>query len=105
MRYEMSSVAKNYATRWGKATPPPWMADRIRRDEGVKKLCKILHTTRRFICDPLLTLALGSPSVDPTLLERWLLRHHKMAVVGESIKEALTRNYGKEVAELAESLI
>ena len=98
-------AAKNWAARWANAAPPPWIVEQQRREEGVQKLCRVLHTTKRFICDPFLSIALHEPSVDPTLLEQWLVKHGKIRLDEESIREALVRNYGEEIAALAESLI
>ena len=101
----MASVAKNFAARWANALPPPWIVEKRRREEGIAKVCKILHTTKMMICDPLLTLGLGSPSIDPSLLEKWLVKHGKYRDgEGESIRDAVVRHYGKDTADLIDSL-
>lgn len=72
--------------------------------EKIAELCRTLGTAPMFICDPLLNLAFGMPSVDPNMLERWMERRHLIRE-GESIRDALKRNYGEGTAALAESLI
>ena len=81
------------------------MSNAMRREERVRKLCAKLHTTKMFICDPMMTRMLGIPSIDPMLIEKLLVKRGEMAEDGESIRDALTNHYGKETAELAESLI
>ncbi len=68
-------------------------------------MCRTLHTTKMMICDPLLSLGLGSPSIDPSLLEKWLVKHGKYSGEdGESIRDAIEKHYGKKTADLIESL-
>ena len=81
-------------------------AERQRREQGMREVCRRLGTTRACVCDPLLTLGLGMPSIDPILLEKWLVMHGKYGVrEDESIREALERNYGRDFAALVGSLI
>lgn len=101
----MATVAKNFAARWCNAEPPPWIVEQRRREEGVAKVCRTLHTTKMMICDPLLSLGLGRPSIDPTLLEKWLIKHGKYRDAdGESIRDAVVKHYGKDTADLIDSL-
>lgn len=102
----MASNAKNFAARWGCAKPPKWMVEQRRREEGVARVCKKLHTTKMMICDPPLSIGLGSPSIDPLLLEKWLVKHGKYSGGdGESIRDAVEKHYGRDTADLIESLI
>ena len=75
-----------------------------RRNESCDRLCRTLGTSKAFICDLMLSKLCGYPCLDPQNLERWLRLHHKMEGE-ESIREAIEREYGKEIADLAESLI
>lgn len=75
-----------------------------RRDTGVNRLCAVLGTTRAFICDPILTMVMGIPSVDPFHIEQWLKRIGKGVGADESLYDALEKHYGKEIADLAKSL-
>jgi hypothetical protein len=101
----MASNAKNFAARWGNAEPPPWIVEQRRREEGVAKVCRTLHTTKMMICDPLLTLGLGSPSIDPSLLEKWLVKHGKYSGAdGENIRDAVEKHFGRDTADLIDSL-
>lgn len=76
-----------------------------RRYNGVNRLCSVLGTTRACICDPILTMVMRIPSVDPLHLEQWLKWIGKGVGENESLYETLERHYGKEIADLAESLI
>lgn len=78
--------------------------EKNRREEACNMLCKTLGTSRAFICDLLLSKISGYPCLDPQNLERWLRQHHKMDG-DESIRDAMEREYGKEITDLAESLI
>ena len=101
----MASNAKNFAARWGHAEPPPWIVEKRRREDGIARVCRTLHTTKMMICDPLLSIGLGSPSIDPSLLEKWLVKHGKYGGAdGESIRDAIEKHYGKKTADLIESL-
>ena len=75
-----------------------------RREEACNRLCKTLCTSRAFICDLLLSKISGYPCLDPQNLERWLRQHHKMGG-DESIREAMEREFGKEITDLVERLI
>lgn len=102
----MDSNAKNFAARWGNAVPPPWVVERNRRESGIKTLCRNLHTTRMYICCPLLSIGLGIPSVDPNLLEKLLKKRGLYRdEEGTSIRDCLVENFGEETAALAESLL
>lgn len=79
--------------------------ERTRRERGIKRLCKILNVGPAFICDHLLTLAAGEPSIDPSKMETLLKMRGLLKENVESIKECLARQFGKDIAELAESLI
>ena len=49
---------------------------------------------------------LGTPTLHPVLLEKWLIRRGWYAPdAGESIKDCILRLFGKEWADLAESLL
>lgn len=76
-----------------------------RRDAGVNRLCSVLGTTRAFICDPILTMVMRIPSVDPFHIEQWLKRIGKGVGTNESLYDTLERHYGKEIADLAQSLV
>lgn len=81
-------------------------AEQERREAGADRLCRILGVSRGFIFDPLLTIVGNLPSLDPTRLEKWLIKTGRMENDSdESIRECLERHYGKHVADLAESLI
>lgn len=68
-------------------------------------MCRILHTTKMMICDPMLSFGLGQSSIDPTLLEKWLMKHGKYkGEDGESIRDAIEKHYGKDAADLIDSL-
>ena len=38
---------------------PPWIAEQRRREKGIAKVCRTIHTTKMMICDPMLSLGLG----------------------------------------------
>ena len=67
--------------------------------------CKVLNVGQGYICDAFLTLGCGEPSVDPFKLERLLKSRSVYREDEESIRECLERVYGKEIADLAESLL
>lgn len=75
-----------------------------RRTEDADRLCKALGTSKMFLFDPLMSFALGYPCIYPEYIERFLAARGHLKD-GESIRECLERVYGKDVAELAESLI
>ena len=76
------------------------------RADGIRRLANRLGLSNpHMICDILLWYGWGIPSIDPTLLEKWLIRICKRPMKGESLRDCLTRHYGAEWAELAESLI
>ena len=75
-----------------------------RREEGIDRLCQILGTTHDQICDPLVTTLFGCPFLSPRKIEKWLVTRN-MINDGESTRDSVERCYGKEVADLAESLI
>lgn len=76
-----------------------------RRTKGVERLCHRLATTPAFICDPMLRMACGMPFIDPARLEKWMTHIGKRVGENESLKDALARHFGKEIADLAESLL
>ena len=81
-------------------------AEQERREAGAEELCRILGVARGFIFYPLLSIVGNLPSLDPTRLEKWLVKFGRMENDSEeSIRECLERHYGKYVADLAESLI
>ena len=81
--------------------------EKLRRANGIRRLAnRIGCVNPNMISDPLLSLALGTPSLHPVWLEKWLIRRHVYDPdSGESIKDFLARVYGQEWADLAESLI
>ena len=99
----MKSNAKNYAARWSDANPSPRRAELERRAAGISKVCKTLHTTKMYICDPFLDLI--TPSIDVVKLEKWLVKHGKYREGdGESVRDAIVKHYGKATAELIDTL-
>lgn len=75
------------------------------RSSNLSRLCNVLDVGFGWICDVFLTLQCGEPSIDPEKIER-LLKHRGYLKDGEeSIRECLERMYGKEIADLVESLI
>ena len=75
------------------------------RNAGIDRLCRILGAGRAYICDAFLWFTLGEPSLNPEQLEHWLEKHGKGPKEGESLRDAIEKHYGKETADLAESLI
>ena len=99
----MASVAKNFAARWSDAKPNPRAADLKRREKGIAKVCRTLHTTKMMICDPFLSLI--TPSIDVGLLEKWLVKHGKYhGEDGVSLRDVIEKHYGKDTADLIDSL-
>lgn len=78
--------------------------EKKRREDDCDRLCKVLGTSKAYIFDLLITKVCGYPCLHPEYLEKWLKERH-MINEDESIRESLERNYGKEIADLAESLI
>ena len=79
-----------------------------RRAEGIRSLANLLGCpSPSYISDAFLSLALGEPSLDPILLEKWLVRTNKYhpEMCDESIEECMERVYGREWADLARRLI
>ena len=79
--------------------------EKERRKNGVRLLCEVLNIGQGYICDDFLTLQCGEPSLDPCKLEKLLKKRGLLKEEEESIRECLDRVYGKEIGELAESLI
>ena len=78
-----------------------------RRAAGLVRLANRLGCpSPSYISDALLSLGLGMPSLDPVLLEKWLIRCGYYVDDGsESIRECIVRRFGEKWAALAESLI
>ena len=76
-------------------------AERKRREKGIGRVCSVLRTTKAMICDPFLSCCFDAPSINPMLLEKWL---SKMGKRGESIRDAIEKHYGEELADLIDSL-
>ena len=86
------------------ANKEQYLAECKRREEGIDKVCTALHTTRMYICD-LLTLGYNLlPSIDPIKVEKWISKHCCYNPDKESIKDFIIRMYGREIAELMETL-
>ena len=81
--------------------------EKLRRANGIRRLAnRIGCVNPNMISDPLLSIALGTPSLHPVWLEKWLVRRGKYDPdSGESLRDCLARVYGQEWADLAESLI
>ena len=82
--------------------------EKKRRADGIRRLANRLGCpSPSYISDAFLSLALGEPSLDPILLEKWLVRTNKYhpEMCDESIEECMVRVYGKGWADLAKSLI
>lgn len=77
---------------------------KARRERDADRLCSVLHTSRAYIFDMLISFAMDMPCLHPQNLERLLCKRGEM-VDDESIRDCLERRYGKEIADLAESLI
>ena len=78
------------------------------RAVGIRRLADRLGITNpNMICDILLWKMAGQHHLDPTLLEQWLVKTGKYhpEMCDESLRECMIRVYGKECADLAESLI
>ena len=78
------------------------------RADGLRRLANRLGCpSPSWISDSFLSLALGEPSLSPTLLEKWLVKTNKYhpEMCDESIDECMTRVYGKGWEDLAKSLI
>ena len=78
------------------------------RKEGLRKLAERLGCpSPSWISDAFSTLVLGIPSLDPILLDKWLVRTNKYhpEMCDESIEECMVRVYGREWADLAKKLI
>lgn len=78
--------------------------DTARHEADMDRLCRALGTSRAYICDLMMSKIEGKSSLDPILLEEWLVRRGKL-LEGESLKDCLGRHWGEDVAELAERLI
>lgn len=99
----MASNAKNFAARWSNSNPSPREAELKRRNADLAKVCKILHTTKAMLCDPFLYLI--TPSIDVERLEKWLVKHGKYhGEDGVSLRDVIEKHYGKDTADLIESL-
>lgn len=82
--------------------------EKKRRADGIRRLANRLGCpSPSWISDAFLSLAIGEPSLDPILLEKWLVKTNKYnpEMCDESIDECMGRVYGKEWADLAKSLI
>ena len=79
--------------------------DKNRREEGIHRLCEVLNVGWGYICDDFLTLQCGEPTIDPIKMDTLLKKRRLLKEDEESIRECLDRLYGKEIGELAESLI
>lgn len=76
------------------------------RADGIRRLANRLGLSNpHIISDILLWKVLGHPALNPILLEKWLSHTGHAPREGESLRDCLTRHYGAEWADLAESLI
>lgn len=79
--------------------------EKTEREKGIRRLCKALNVGLGYVCDDFLTIKCGEPSIDPEKIETLLKKRNQLKIDEESIRECLDRVYGKEIGELAESLI
>lgn len=63
-----------------------------------------MNASPMYVCDAVEWLRFGNIVFDPIMIEKWL-RHKGMIDEGVSVRDALERNFGKDVADAVEANI